>query len=99
MCKAARIFGLVWMAGIAVAGIVLMVSGKSLGNGRGFLYILFGAALPGVLSYRWGSQAAREKLKTQLSRNPKATFDAAAEQGHVLRLNAAPSPPEFDRRQ
>lgn len=56
MRKAARIGGIVWMAGVALAAILLIGSGVI--RGRRFdLYLLFGAALPGILIYRWGRSA------------------------------------------
>jgi hypothetical protein len=53
MRKAATIAGLVWMAGIAVGGLVLIGAGILRGN-RGDFLILFCAAIPGFLLYRWG---------------------------------------------
>jgi hypothetical protein len=53
MRKAARILGVVWMVGAVLAGVALIGSGLFRG-GRGDIYILFGAVLPGIALFRWG---------------------------------------------
>jgi hypothetical protein len=57
--KAARILGLVWMIGIVAGGIVLLAAGRATGivsgSGRGAIYLLFAAMLPGILAWRWGN--------------------------------------------
>ena len=56
MLKAARIFGIVWMAAVVLAAVLLIGSGVI--RGRRFdLFLVFGAALPGILIYRWGRSA------------------------------------------
>ncbi len=54
MRHAVRLFGIIWMIAIALAGIVLVGSGRVRGN-RAMIYLLFCAALPGILAYRWGT--------------------------------------------
>jgi hypothetical protein len=66
MRQAARITGIVWMILIAVCGLLLLGSGMLHGN-RGVIYILFAAALPGFLLYRWG----RELKSVMPSRRPQ----------------------------
>jgi hypothetical protein len=53
MRQAARIAGIIWMVLIAFSGLLLLGSGILRGNRADFL-ILFCAALPGFLLYRWG---------------------------------------------
>ncbi len=88
--KAARVFGVIWMVGIALTGIVLLGSGL-LHGGRGNIYILFGAALPGILIFRWGDSAeAKKKTFTAKRMRRKEPVDIAAEAGHVMKLEADP---------
>lgn len=53
MYIAARVFGVIWIVGVAFAGAVLIGSGRIRG-GRGEMLLLIAAALPGFLMYRWG---------------------------------------------
>lgn len=52
--KLAKWLGLSWVAGIAIAGSILIISGR-LGTNRASMVLLFLAALPGAMSYRWGA--------------------------------------------
>lgn len=88
--KAARIVGVIWMAGIALAGVALIGSGMLHGR-RGDIYILFGAALPGVLIFRWGDNAAaKKKAFVEKRMRRKEPVDAASEAGHVVKLETDP---------
>jgi hypothetical protein len=53
---AASIVGLLWIITVVAAGVVLMASG-SLRGGRGVMFLLFLAALPGIFLLRWGRRA------------------------------------------
>ena len=54
----ARIAGLVWMIG-TLAGWAALVALGRLHGGRGEVLLLFVAAGPGILAYRWGRSAVR----------------------------------------
>jgi len=90
MRKAARIIGLIWMAGAAVAGLVLLGSGV-FRSSRGIIYLVFGAALPGHLLYRWarGSEPRKSKAAAK-SQKAKALLEMTPESGHVMRLETDP---------
>lgn len=90
MRKAARVFGVIWMVGAALAGIMLFGSGVFHG-GRGYIYVLFGAALPGVLIFRWGDNAAaKQKAFVEKRMRRKERVDMTAEAGHVMELETDP---------
>ena len=57
---AASLFGLLWIIAVVVAGIALMTTGR-LHGGRGVMFLLFCAALPGILVLRWGLERARKQ--------------------------------------
>jgi hypothetical protein len=83
MRKAARIAGLIWIAVIAVVGVVLLASGRFI-EVRILMYALFGLGLPGAFLAHWG--------KPRMSfppdpLSPKAPFDRALEAGHVMRID------------
>ena len=52
----ARIAGLVWVIGTLAGWAILVASGR-LHGGRGQVLLLFIAAGPGLLAYRWGRSA------------------------------------------
>jgi hypothetical protein len=57
--KAARIAGRIWMALAVLAGVILWASETMawvgpVSSNRGLIYLVFAAALPGALLYRWG---------------------------------------------
>ena len=58
MRRFARIAGLVWTLGTLAGWVVLLALGK-LHGGRGDVLLLFLAAGPGILAYRWGREAVR----------------------------------------
>jgi hypothetical protein len=71
MRMAAQILGVVWMAAVALSAIVLLSSG-TLRGGRGNIYLLFAAAFPGILIFRWGRNSplrnpfpARKPVRTK----------------------------------
>ena len=64
MRHAAVIAGLIWMAAIAMAGLVLIGAG-AMHMSRGTILILFCAAIPGFLLYRWG-----RRLEPVMPRRP-----------------------------
>jgi len=80
MKTAAQILGVAWMATVALAGIVLLGSGV-LRGGRGEMFLLFFAALPGILIFRWVRNLPPPKLSFAKSR-PRAPIDAAALRRH-----------------
>ena len=84
MRKAARFSGVLWMAMIAVAGIVLLASGH-FPNVRGLMYALAGAALPGVFLFHWGNAQMQRRKSSPNPLADKAPFDRAAEAGHMMR--------------
>ena len=49
--------GILWIIAVVAAGIALMMSGR-LRGGRGEMFLLFCAALPGILVLRWGRKRA-----------------------------------------
>ncbi len=52
--KLSKWLGLLWVAGIAVAGSILIIFGR-LGANRASMVLLFFALLPGAMAYRWGA--------------------------------------------
>ena len=56
--RAARIAGIAWMILTAAAGLVFMArTNAAMGarsSGRGLIVLVFLAALPGLLLWRWG---------------------------------------------
>jgi hypothetical protein len=84
MRQAARIFGMVWLAAIAVAGVILLASGR-FPNVRVLMYALLGAALPGVFILHWSRTRPKRAAPNPLA--PKAPFDNALEAGHVMRID------------
>jgi hypothetical protein len=89
MRGAARIAGMLWMATVAMAGIILLASGR-FPNVRGVMYALMGAALPGIFLFRWGNTRTPHAKSLPNPQAPKAPFDRAAEAGHVMRVEAEP---------
>ena len=86
MRRAACIIGLLWMVGVAFAGVVLLGSGKFQGS-RAYMSLLFCAALPGLLIFRWGKGSElQRKTMARRTLRPKAPIDLAAEAGHVMQL-------------
>jgi hypothetical protein len=74
MHKAARLVGVLWILSVVLAGIVLIAAGM-LRSGRGNMLVLFGAALPGALLFRWGQL---ERSSPESLPRPKAAMDWAA---------------------
>jgi|SRR5271155_2373174 len=90
MRRVARIFGLIWIAGVILAAIVLIGSGH-LRGGRGVIYLLFGAVLPGVWLFRWGKDIGINRAKPiQPALKPKAPLDTAVDAGHVMQIEKDP---------
>ena len=89
MRKTARIAGMLWMAMIAMAGIVLLASGRFTSN-RLLMYALVGAALPGAFCVRWGRAQFPNPGRAQDLLAEKAPFDRAAEAGHVMKIESGP---------
>jgi hypothetical protein len=58
--SAARIFGVLWIAAVSLAAVSLIGSGIIRGR-RGEMLLLFGAALPGFLIYRWGRNVSARR--------------------------------------
>jgi drug/metabolite transporter (DMT)-like permease len=86
MRRTARIAGLAWLALVAMAGVVLMVRAGVIGSNRGLLYMVFAAALPGVMLYRWG-RGPYQRPASMRERVAKAfPAKSAAEMGHVERI-------------
>ena len=56
--RTARILGALWMVLVAAAGLVFMARTTAamgaLSSGRGTIVLVFLAALPGLLLWRWG---------------------------------------------
>ena len=86
MRKIARVVGLIWVAAIAAAGVVLLTSGR-FSNVRVLMYALFGAALPGIFILHWGNARAARRSVPPNPLRPKAPYDRAAEAGHVMRID------------
>jgi hypothetical protein len=90
MRKIARIAGLAWMALAALGGAVLWVSetiawiGGS--SNRGLIYLAFGAALPGLLLYRWGRGPQQASAATRELVEKAYPFKSAHEMGHVMQI-------------
>jgi hypothetical protein len=91
MHKAAKIIGIVWMGAIAAAGIILLAADTQLKltptyYGHGLVFALFGAALPGVLLYRWGRgpYVRPPTVKEMLTRKTPISLDPS----HVMKLDA-----------
>jgi hypothetical protein len=89
MHRAARIFGLLWIAAIAVAGTILWAHNASLlarglYGAYGLLVILFASALPGVLLVRWGRGPYVRPPTVRDMLRPKAPYDRATEAGHTM---------------
>ena len=91
MRKLARFFGLTWITVVAVAGIVLFASGMFQG-GRGYVFMVFGAALPGIFAFRWG-KGLKPGTTNVITKQPKLKppIDLSTEASHVLRLNTEPT--------
>jgi len=59
MQKAARLIGLLWIAAAVIGGLIFLAESTAairpnlLHNSRGAIILIFFAALPGVLIYRW----------------------------------------------
>lgn len=85
MRKFALILGIIWLAGLAAAGMVLLTSGQ-FESARSLMYSLIGAALPGVLILRWGLGNRKPVRPVPDHLASKAPYDRAAEAGHVLRI-------------
>jgi hypothetical protein len=90
MRKIAQIAGLAWMALSALGGAVLWVSetiawiGGS--SNRGLIYLAFGAALPGLLLYRWGRGPHQSSAPTRELVEKAYPFKTAHEMGHVMQM-------------
>jgi hypothetical protein len=52
--KLSKWLGLLWVAGVAIAGSMLIIYGR-LGVNRASMIFLFFAAAPGAMAYRWGA--------------------------------------------
>jgi hypothetical protein len=98
MRKAARIAGLVWLGLMAVAGAVLWAFETSVWVGpgpvsgnRGFIYIIFGAALPGVLLYRWGRGPYQPPVPTRELVAKAYPPKTAREMGHAMQMKDGPA--------
>lgn len=93
MHKAARIVGIVWIAMVTMAGLILLAADTMTKvaptyYGHGLILAAFGAILPGVLLHRWGhGPYVRPPTVNEMLR-PKAPVERAMEAGHVLMLNA-----------
>ena len=89
MRKAARIAGLIWLILVALAGVTLLVvhaMGKAgVSSNRALIYIVFGAALPGVMLYRWGRGAHERPIPTREVIPRAYPPKTANEMGHVRR--------------
>jgi hypothetical protein len=62
MRRFARIAGIVWMIGMLAGWAVLVALGR-LHCGRGPVLLLFLAAGPGILAYRWGRGVVRVRTR------------------------------------
>lgn len=92
MQRMARIVGICWVAAMAVAGCVIwaietMVWVGPVSSNRGWIYMVFGAALPGLLLYRWGRgpYVRPRPLREILPRGFPAK--TARDMGHVAEID------------
>jgi hypothetical protein len=96
MRKVARIAGLAWVALLAVVGAVLWASETmvrvSVSSDRGLIYMVFGAAIPGLLLYRWGRGAHRPSAPTSELVAKAYPSKTAHEMGHVIQIKDSSSP-------
>ena len=97
MRKLARIGGIIWMALVAVAGVFLLIAQASVAYGHfirpyGVFLLVFGAAMPGLLAWRWGS-GPMEKPTPVSSLGGRARISRLAESGHELHLDRLPEEP------
>jgi hypothetical protein len=65
--------GLLWVAGIAIAGGILIIFGR-LGANRASMVFLFFALLPGAMAYRWGVADWESDLRPA-RKKPKSDHD------------------------
>ena len=65
MHKAARLIGLLWIAAAVIGGLLFLAASIAamrpnlLHNSRAVIILIFFAALPGVLIYRWGKAGCK----------------------------------------
>jgi hypothetical protein len=86
MRKLALITGIIWLAGLTLAGAAMLTSGQ-FQNVRGLMYAFIGASLPAILMLHWG-MGKREQFSTPPNPlAPKAPYDRAAEAGHIMRMD------------
>jgi hypothetical protein len=73
MRKAARIVGVIWVMAV-IAGYAVVTASGRLHGGRGEMFVLFAAALPGIFLFRWGrepgshDEALARRLRRDLAR-------------------------------
>ena len=89
MRRIALVIGIIWLAGLAVAGAALLTSGQ-FQNVRGLMYAQIGAAIPGILVLHWGLGKKQPVRPSPKIFAPKAPYDHAAEAGHVVRIGTPP---------
>src|ERR1700761_8291007 len=97
MDKAAHIIGMVWVAVVAVGGVILFVrvaamagTTGELRRAYGLIILAFFVLLPGALLYRWGRAYVRPPPPARRlgSVYPPPT---AGEMGHVMRHPNGPA--------
>src|SRR5665811_198611 len=79
--RAARYLGVTWMMVIALVGVGLVGSGLMRGS-RGTIYVLFGAAIPGVLAYKWGARETLPTFTEVAQRRRRAPIELAKGDSH-----------------
>jgi hypothetical protein len=88
----ARLAGLVWILAALLGGIMLMGTGFM--HGRSMpIYLAFGAALPGIMLYRWGRGLA-EVVPARSARILRSAPIVTIDTDHQLRLEQIPEGPE-----
>ena len=98
MRKLARIAGLAWLGLMAVAGAVFwaaetMVWASPVSSNRGLIYVVFAAAFPGALLYRWGRgsyqrpPATRERVARVFPAKSAREMEASCRAGEGLALS------------
>ena len=94
MQKSARILGMIWIAVVTAAGLILWAKYASVAENvfqmrlaYGLIALVFFAMLPGYLIFRWGKGPYVKQANTAAEAlRPKAPFNRALEEGHVMRF-------------
>jgi hypothetical protein len=97
MRKAARILGLIWIAIVIAAGLILWEQYASVASNifemrraYGVIALVFFAMLPGYFIFRWGKGVYAPKQSVADILRPREPFNRAAEMGHVLSIDRNP---------